>query len=102
MMERQVGLVRGTWWPTRSSAGRMVQEEQDEVLGDLLVSLKTIFELGRSWWPSQDGDWCEGCASSVGFAGLATKPVVSLVDPQSQDRRLGDDETAPGRFDRWT
>jgi hypothetical protein len=31
-VERQVGLVRGTRWPTGSSASRMVQEEQDEVV----------------------------------------------------------------------
>jgi hypothetical protein len=43
-VERQVGLVRGTRWPTRSSASRMVQEEQDEV-----VDMEPV----HRWWPSQ-------------------------------------------------
>jgi hypothetical protein len=43
-VERQVGLVRGTRWPTGSSASRMVQEEQDEVMD---------MEPVHQWWPSQ-------------------------------------------------
>jgi hypothetical protein len=31
-VERQVGLTRGTRWPAGSSAGRMVEEKQDEVI----------------------------------------------------------------------
>jgi hypothetical protein len=43
-VERQVGLVRGTRWPTGSSASRMVQEEQDKVVD---------MEPMHRWWPSQ-------------------------------------------------
>jgi hypothetical protein len=43
-VQRQVGLVRGTRWPTGSSASRMVQEEQDEV-----VDMEPV----HRWWPSQ-------------------------------------------------
>jgi hypothetical protein len=43
-VERQVGLVQGTRWTTGSSACRMVQEEQDEV-----VDMEQVH-----WWsPSQ-------------------------------------------------
>jgi hypothetical protein len=43
-VERQVGLVRRTRWPTGSSVSRMVQEEQDEV-----VDMEPV----HRWCPSQ-------------------------------------------------
>ena len=40
--EGQVGLVRGTRWPMGSSAGRMVQEEQDDVVVEPVRAVSLI------------------------------------------------------------
>jgi hypothetical protein len=85
VMERQVGLVRGTRWPTGSSAGRMVQERARQ-RGHVVKPVV--------WWQSSQGmrqdrvdhpgaagerlgmleAWRGGCAVHVGFGCLATKP----------------------------
>jgi hypothetical protein len=66
-VERQVGLVRGTRWPTKSSVGRMLlwQEEQDEIIYGSLVA-----------------------PSSRGLQWFTKKPLDFLVEPQNRGRRL--------------
>ena len=88
MMERQVGLVRGIRWLTGSSAGRMVQEEQDEV-----VDMEPV----HRWRPSQgtrqdrvdrpgvEGERLDALDAWRGEAGPCTRGlVVSWFGSQNQ------------------
>jgi hypothetical protein len=45
---RQVALVRGTRWPAGSSASRMVQELQGEVMDGFLVEPQNQGRAGTS------------------------------------------------------
>jgi hypothetical protein len=99
---RQVGFVRGTWWPAGSSVGRMVHEQQDEVMGGFLVEPENQGRAGTTWVPSHEWRLAEATPSSRGFQWFTRKPLGSLVDPKSQDRRTEDGAVAaPDRSDRW-
>jgi hypothetical protein len=66
------------------------------------LSLKTKVEPGTTWEPSHEWRLAEATPSSRGFRWFTKKPLGSLVDPQSQDRRTEDDAAAvPDRSDRW-
>jgi hypothetical protein len=51
---RQVGLVRGTRWPSGSSAGRMWQERQDKDNDGFLVEPQNQGRAGTTWEPSHE------------------------------------------------
>jgi hypothetical protein len=99
---RQVGFVRGARWPSGSSAGRMVHEQQDEVMDDFLVEPQNQGRAGTTWEPSYEWRFAEATPSSRGFQWFTRKPLGSLVDPQSQDWRTKDGAAAaPDRSYRW-
>jgi hypothetical protein len=52
---RQVGFVRGTWWPAESSAVRMVQ--QDKVMDGFLVEPQNQGRAGLRGSRVMSGDW---------------------------------------------
>jgi hypothetical protein len=80
---RQVGFVRGTRWLGGSSADR-------------------VGRAGTTWEPSHEWRLAEATPSSRGFRWFTRKPLGSLVDPQSQDRRTEDGAAAaPDRSDQW-
>jgi hypothetical protein len=54
VLSRQVGLVRGTRWTARSSAGRMVAEQQDEVMNNFFIESQNQGRPGTSWEPSHE------------------------------------------------
>jgi hypothetical protein len=101
---RQIGLVRGTRWPAGSSAGRMVAR---------MTRWSRGWFLGWASKPrsSQDRDYmelshewrlAEATLSSRGFWWFTWKPLGSMVDPQSQDRRTEDGcAAASDRSDWW-
>jgi hypothetical protein len=65
------------------------------------LSLKTKVEPGLRWSRVMSGDWW-GYTEFVGFLVVHQKPLGSLVDPQSQDRRTEDGGAAASdRSDRW-
>jgi hypothetical protein len=56
----------------------------------------TTWELSHEWWLA------EATLSSQGFRWFTRKPLGSLVDPQSQDRKTEDGGAAASdRSDRW-
>jgi hypothetical protein len=84
--------VRATWW----------HEQQDEVMDGLLVEPQNQGRAGTTWKPSHEWRLSEATLSSRGFRWFTRKPLGSLVDPQSQDRRTEDGAAAvPDRSDRW-
>jgi hypothetical protein len=85
---RQVGLVRGTLWPTGSSAGRMVARTTSEVVDSFLVESQNQGRAGMTWGASHEWRLGGGHTKSAGFQWFTTKPLGSFVDPQNQDRRL--------------
>jgi hypothetical protein len=50
------------------------------------LSLKTMVEPRRRGSQVMSGDWWQATPSLRGFHWVTTKPLGSLVDPQSQDR----------------
>jgi hypothetical protein len=55
-----------------------------------------------TWEPSHEWRLAEATPSSRGFQWFTRKPLGSLVDPQSQDRRIEDRvAAAPDWSDRW-
>jgi hypothetical protein len=57
---------------------------------------------GTTWEPSHEWRLADATPSSRGFQWFTRKPLGSLVDPQSQDRRTEDGAAAvPDRSDRW-
>jgi hypothetical protein len=74
---RKVALVRGTRW----------QEWQVEVVDGSMVESQSQDRAGTSWEPSHEWGLAEATPSSRGFQWFTWKPLDSLVDPQSQDRR---------------
>jgi hypothetical protein len=65
------------------------------------LSLKTKVEPGL-WEPSHEWRLAEATQSLRGFQWFTRKPLGSLVDPQSQDRRTEDGAAAaPDQSDRW-
>jgi hypothetical protein len=88
----QRSQVRTAWW----------HEQQDEVMDGFLVEPQNQGRAGTTWEPSHEWRLAEATSSSWGFQWFTRKPLGSLVDPQSQDRRTEDgDATAPDRSDRW-
>jgi hypothetical protein len=84
--------VRAAWW----------HEQQDEVMDGFLVEPQNQGRAGTTWKPSNEWRLVEATPSSRGFQWFTRKPLVSLVDPQSQDRRTEDDTAvAPDLSDRW-
>jgi hypothetical protein len=84
--------VWAAWW----------HERQDEVMDGFLVEPENQGRAGTTWEPSHDWRLAEATLSSWGFQWLTGKPLGSLVDPQSQDRRTEDGAVAaPDRSDRW-
>jgi hypothetical protein len=72
--------VRAAWW----------QEQQDEVMDGFLVEPQNQGRAGTTWEPSHEWRLMEATSSSRGFQWFTRKPLGSLVDPQSQDRRTED------------
>jgi hypothetical protein len=88
----QWSQVRGAWW----------QERQDEVMDGFLVEPQNQGRVGTTWEPSHEWRLAEATPSSRGFQWFTRKPLGSLVDPQSQDRRTEDGGAAASdRSDRW-
>jgi hypothetical protein len=83
--------VRAAWW----------HEQQDEVMDSFLVEPQNQGRVGTTWEPSHEWRLAEATPSSRGFQWFTRKPLGSLVDPQSQDRRTEDGAVAaPDRSDR--
>jgi hypothetical protein len=72
--------VRATLW----------HEQQDEVIDGFLVVPQNQGQAGTTWEPSNEWRLAEATPSSWGFQWFTRKPLGSLVDPQSQDRRTED------------
>jgi hypothetical protein len=76
----QRGQVRAAWW----------HERQDEVMDSFLVEPENQGRAGTTWELSHEWRLAEATLSSRGFQWFTRKPLGSLVDPQSQDRRTED------------
>jgi hypothetical protein len=77
-------------------------EQQEEIMDDFVVEPQNQGRARTTWEPSHEWRLAEATPSSRGFLWFTGKPLCSLVDPQSQDRRTEDgDAAAPDRFDRW-
>jgi hypothetical protein len=88
----QRSQVQAAWW----------HEQQDEVMDGFLVEPQNQGRAGTMWEPSHEWQLAEATPSSQGFQWFTRKPLRSLVDPQSQDRRTEDGAAAvPDRSDRW-
>jgi hypothetical protein len=92
---RQVGFVRGTRWPVGSSAGRMVDEQQDEVVDGFLVEPQNQGRAGTTWEPSHEWRLAEGTPSSRGLQWFTRKPLGYSVEPQNRGRRLNEVVRSP-------
>jgi hypothetical protein len=80
------------WW----------QERQDEDMEGFLVEPQNQGQAGTTWEPSHEWRLAEATPSSWGFQWFTRKPLGSLVDLQSQDRRIKDGGAAASdRSDRW-
>jgi hypothetical protein len=67
-----------------------------------LVEPENQGRTGTKWELSHEWRLAEATPSSQGFQAFTRKPLGSLVDQQSQDRRTEDDDAAaPDRSDRW-
>jgi hypothetical protein len=67
-----------------------------------LVEPQNHGRAGTMWEPSHEWRLAEATPSLRGFQWFTRKPLGSLVDPQSQDRRTEDvAAAAPDRSDRW-
>jgi hypothetical protein len=83
--------VQATWW----------HEQQDEVMDGFFVEPQNQGRARTTWEPSHEWRLAEATPSSRGFQWFNGKPLGSLVDPQSQDRRTEDGAAAaPDRSDR--
>jgi hypothetical protein len=77
-------------------------EQQDEGMDGFLVQPQNQGRPRTTWEASHEWRLAEATLSSRGFQWFTRKPLGSLVDPQSQDRRTKDgDAAAPDRSDRW-
>jgi hypothetical protein len=76
----QWSQVRAAWW----------QEWEDEVMDNFLVEPQNQGRAWTTWEPSHEWWLAEATPSSRGFQWSTRKPLGSLVDPQSQDRRTED------------
>jgi hypothetical protein len=98
----QVGFVRGTRWPVESSAGRMMARtarwSHGRFLGWASKPRSSQDYVGAESWVAI----AEATPSSRGFMWFTRKPLGSLADPQSQDRRTEDGGLAASdRSDWW-
>jgi hypothetical protein len=75
---RQVGLVRGTWWPAESSAGRMVARTVGRSLDVFLVEQQNQGRAGTTWETSHERRLAEARPSSRGFAVVHQKTTRLL------------------------
>jgi hypothetical protein len=66
------------------------QERQDEVMDGFLVEPQNQGPAETTWESSQEWRLAEATPSSRGFRWFTRKPLGSLVDPQSQDRKTED------------
>jgi hypothetical protein len=83
--------VRAAWW----------HEQQDEVMDGFLVEPQNQGRAGTMWELSHEWRLAEATPSSRGFQWFTRKPLGSLVDPRSQDRRTEDGGVAASdRSDR--
>jgi hypothetical protein len=70
-------------------------------MDDFFVEPQKQGRDGTTWEPSHEWRLAEATLSSWGFQWFTRKPLDSLVDPQSQDRRTQDGGVAtPDRSDR--
>jgi hypothetical protein len=76
----QRSQVWATWW----------QERQDEGMDGFLVEPQNKGRVGTTWESSHEWRLAEATPSSQGFRWFTRKPLGSLVDSQSQDRRTED------------
>jgi hypothetical protein len=87
---RRVGLVRGTRWPAGSSSDcvvtRTARWSHGRFLGWASKPRSSRDYVGAESWVVIGGVR----PSSWGFWWFTRKPLGSLVDPQSQDRRTED------------
>jgi hypothetical protein len=72
--------VRAAWW----------HEQQDEVIDGFLVEPQNQGRAGTTWEPSHEWRLAEATPTWGGFRWFTRKPLGSLVDPQSHDRRTED------------
>jgi hypothetical protein len=72
--------VRAAWW----------HEQQDEVMDGFLVEPQNQGRVGTTSEPSHEWKLAEATPILRGFRWFTIKPLASLVDPQSQDRRTED------------
>jgi hypothetical protein len=73
-----------------------------EVMDGFLVEPENQGRVGTTWEPSHEWRLAEATPSSQGFQWFTRKPLGSLVDPQTQDRRTEDGAAAaPDQSDRW-
>jgi hypothetical protein len=78
------------------------EEQARKVMDGFLVEPENQGRAGTTWEPSHEWRLAEATPSSRGFRWLTRKPLGSLVDQQSQDRRTEDGAaTMPDRSDRW-
>jgi hypothetical protein len=76
--------------------------QQDEVMDGFLVEPQNKGRAGTTWESSHEWRLAEATPSSRGFQWFTRKPLGSLVDLQSQDRRTEDGAAAVlDRSDRW-
>jgi hypothetical protein len=67
-----------------------------------LVEPETQGRAGTMWEPNHEWRLAEATPSSRRFWWFTRKPLGSLVDPQSQDRRTEDGVVAVlDQYDRW-
>jgi hypothetical protein len=84
--------VQAAWW----------QERQDEVMDGFLVEPQNQDRAGTTWEPSHEWRLADAITSSRGFQWFTRKPLGSLVDLQSQDRRTEDGGAAASDWSgRW-
>jgi hypothetical protein len=76
----QRSQVRAAWW----------QEQQDEVMDSFLVKPQNQGRAGTMWELSHEWRLAEATPSSQGSRWFTRKPLGSLVDPQSHDRKTED------------
>jgi hypothetical protein len=70
-------------------------------MDSFLVEPQNQGRAGTTWEPSHEWRLAEATSSSRGFRWFTRKPLSSLVDPQSQDRRTEYGAAAvPDRSDR--
>jgi hypothetical protein len=71
-------------------------------MDDFLVKPQSQDRAGTTWELSYEWRLAEATPTSRGFWWFTRKPLGSLVDPQSQDRRIEDGGAAVSdRSNRW-